>query len=212
MSPTSGNPETALAPRRAPIARRDGLTLPATIARAGERASRRFLEYFAAEVRNPHTRRAYAAAAGRFLAWCDARGLALEHLEPVLVAAYVEELGRELGPASVKQHLAALRRLFDYLVVGQVLPANPAAAVRGPRLVIRTGKTPVLEPEEVRTLLASIIGEDLGALRDRARRSRWRMQEVSHRVGRGADARRLATPRQPRWQSDKALLSRLYSR
>jgi site-specific recombinase XerD len=145
-----------------------GLILPATIARAGERASRRFLEYFAAEVRNPHTRRAYAAAAERFLGWCDARGLALEQLEPVLVAAYVEELGRELGPASVKQHLAALRRLFDYLVVGQVLPANPAAAVRGPRLVIRTGKTPVLEPEEVRALLASIAGEDLGAVRDRA--------------------------------------------
>jgi len=34
--------------------------LPALIAAAGERASMRFLEFFAANIRNPHTRRAYA--------------------------------------------------------------------------------------------------------------------------------------------------------
>ncbi|HVT61626.1 MAG TPA: tyrosine-type recombinase/integrase, partial [Thermoanaerobaculia bacterium] len=161
-------PQTALAPRRGPIARRDGLNLPSLIAQAGERAQRRFVEYFAAEIRNPHTRRAYAGAAGRFLAWCDGRGLALEELQPFVVAAYVEELGRELAAPSVKQHLAALRMLFDYLVVGQVLAGNPAAAVRGPRLVIRTGKTPVLEETEARTLLASVAGEGLAERRDKA--------------------------------------------
>ena len=58
--------------------------------------------------------------------------------------------------------------LFDYLVVGQVLAHNPAAAVRGPRLVIRTGKTPVLEETEARALLAGIAGEGLADRRDKA--------------------------------------------
>ena len=69
-------------------------------------------------------------ATGSFLGWCELRVLALEQLEPFLVAAYVEELAGELAAASVKQHLAALRMLFDYLVVGQVLPHKPADAVR----------------------------------------------------------------------------------
>jgi site-specific recombinase XerD len=168
LRPASQKTETALAPRGGAIDRRDGLSLPPTIARAGEPAARRFVEFFTAEIRNAYTRRAYAAAAGRFLTWCDSRGIALEQLQPFLVAAYVEELGRELSPASVKQHLAALRMLFDYLVVGQVLAANPAAAVRGPRLVIRTGKTPVLEDTEARTLLASVAGDELAERRDRA--------------------------------------------
>jgi site-specific recombinase XerD len=144
------------------------LHLPAVIDRAGERARRRCVEFFTAEVRNPHTRKAYARAAGRFLSWCERRSLSLEQLEPFLVASYVEELAAVVAAASVKQHLAALRMLFDYLVVGQVLPHNPADAVRGPRLVVRTGKTPVLQEDEPRQLLDSIAGEDLLGLRDKA--------------------------------------------
>jgi site-specific recombinase XerD len=144
------------------------LHLPAVIDRAGKRARRRFVEFFTAEIRNPHTRDAYARAVVRFLAWCETRGLALGELEPFLVASYVEELAAQLAAASVKQHLAALRMLFDYLVVGQVIAHNPADAVRGPRLVIRTGKTPVLQEDEPRLLLDSIAGDDLVDLRDRA--------------------------------------------
>jgi site-specific recombinase XerC len=44
----------------------------------------------------------------------------------------------------VKQHLAALRMLFDWMVIGQVIPMNPAHAVRGPKHVVKKGKTPVL--------------------------------------------------------------------
>ena len=52
-------------------------TLPTLVSAAGERAGTRFLEFFAANIRNPHTRRAYARAADEFLAWCasDARRL-----------------------------------------------------------------------------------------------------------------------------------------
>lgn len=142
---------------------------PALIDHAGNRGRRRFLEFFTAQIRNPNTRRAYSLAAGRFFAWCDARGLrALGQLEPVILAAYVEDLGRELAAPSVKQHLAALRMLFDYLVTGQVLPFNPAASVRGPKHVVRKGKTPVLFEEEARQLLGSIDLSSVVGLRDRA--------------------------------------------
>ena len=49
--------------------------LPALVAAAGERASVRFLEFFAAAIRNPYTRRAYARAAADFLAWCEDHGV-----------------------------------------------------------------------------------------------------------------------------------------
>lgn len=163
-------PSSALALRPAAGASLAGSAsrLPAIIERAGERARRRFVEFFTAEIRNAHTRKAYAKATGRFLAWCEARGLALEQLEPFLVAAYVEELSAGLSVASVKQHLAALRMLFDYLVIGQVLPHNPADAVRSPKLVVRMGKTPVLQDEEPRLFLETIGQESLIDLRDRA--------------------------------------------
>jgi site-specific recombinase XerD len=145
-----------------------GLILPPVVARAGERAQRRFVEFFTAEIRNRNTRTAYGVAVSRFLAWCEARGFALEQLEPVIVAAYVEQLGQGMAAPSVKQHLAALRMLFDYLVTGQVIRFNPAAAVRGPRLVIRKGKTPVMFEEEARQLLASIDAGDVAGARDLA--------------------------------------------
>ena len=112
--------------------------------------------FFTANIRNRHTRAAYARAAARFARWCDAHRLALAQLTPVSVAAYIEELGQYLARPSVKQHLAALRMLFDYLVTGQVLPANPAYAVRGPKHVVKTGRTPVLSAEETRALLDHI--------------------------------------------------------
>ena len=81
---------------------------------------------------------------------------------------HIEELTGKLAPASVKQHLAALQMLFDWLVVGQVLPFNPASSVRGPKHVVRRGKTPVLSAEEARGLLDRIDLSTLAGLRDRA--------------------------------------------
>jgi site-specific recombinase XerC len=95
-------------------------------------------------------------------------GLTLERLSPIVVAAYVEEIGTVLDAPSVKQHLAAIRMLFDYLVIGQVVPVNPAAAVRGPKHVVKRGKTPVLAPDQARTLLDSIDVTTIAVLRDRA--------------------------------------------
>jgi site-specific recombinase XerD len=118
--------------------------LPAVIANEGQRASKRFLEFFTANIRNPNTRLAYMRAISPFLVWCEERGTSLHQIEPMVVAAYIERLTQERAPQTVKQHLAAIRMLFDWLVVGQVVPFNPAASVRGPRYSIKKGKTPVL--------------------------------------------------------------------
>ena len=143
--------------------------LPVVIAAAGERASRRFVEFFTANIRNKNTREAYARAIGAFLGWCDHHDLTLETIEPVAVAAYVEKLLKDgLAKPTVKQHLAAIRMLFDWMVTGGVLPFNPSASVRGPKYVIKKGKTPVLTPDEARLLLDSIDIQELSGLRDRA--------------------------------------------
>jgi site-specific recombinase XerD len=143
--------------------------VPAAIARVGEDATRRFLEFFTANIRNRNTRGAYARAVADFFRWCDGVGLAeLDRLEPVHVAAYVEQLGTTHSAPSVKQHLAAIRMLFDWLVVGQVVKTNPASVVRGPKYVTKRGKTPILSADEARALFASIPTDTVVGLRDRA--------------------------------------------
>ena len=143
--------------------------LPALVTASGGNASRRFLEFFAANIRNPHTRRAYSRAVGEFLAWCEKHGVAsIADVEPLHVATWIELQSRSVSAPTVKQQLAAIRHLFDWLVIGQIVPQNPAASVRGPRHVVRVGKTPVLEPEEARRLLDSIETNTPAGLRDRA--------------------------------------------
>jgi site-specific recombinase XerD len=137
----------------------DSSGLPATIAAAGRRAGLRFLEFFTANIRNVNTRRAYHRACVDFFRWCQTRGLGLEQIGPVHVAAYIEKLGAELSRPTVKQQLAAIRMLFDWLVTGQVVPTNPAHSVRGPRHSVKKGKTPVLTADEARVLLDSIAIE-----------------------------------------------------
>ena len=68
----------------------------------------------------------------------------------------------------MKQHLAAVRMLLDYLVTGGVLRMNPAAAVRGPKHVVKRGKTPVLAADQARDLLDAIDVSTIVGLRDRA--------------------------------------------
>jgi integrase/recombinase XerD len=145
-----------------------GSELPALITREGEKATRRFLEFFTANIRNKNTRLSYARAVGSFLAWSEERRQTLQSIEPIIVAAYVEELTKTRAPQTVKQNLAAIRMLFDWLVIGQVVPFNPAASVRGPRYSIKKGKTPVLSAEDTRKLLDSIDISHLVGLRDRA--------------------------------------------
>jgi site-specific recombinase XerD len=142
--------------------------IPSMVVEAGESASWRYIDFFTSNIRNPNTRRAYSRACQTFFTWCDERGLSLTTIRPYDVATYIETRGLTHSAPDVKQQLAAVRMLFDWLITGQVMPANPAAAVRGPKHVVKTGKTPVLEGEEWRKLLDSIPTRTVKDLRDRA--------------------------------------------
>jgi site-specific recombinase XerD len=154
--------------------------LPAPLFAPTPKAAQRFVEFFTAQIANDHTRKAYLNATCRFAAWCQTHELReLTQVQPFHVATFVKDLRGEFAPPTVRQHLAALRMLFDWLVTGHVLDVNPAHAVRGPKYVVKKGKTPVLTADEARALLDSIgapedgftPGEDpptLKDLRDRA--------------------------------------------
>jgi site-specific recombinase XerD len=145
-----------------------GTSVPALYAPDASGA-KRTLEFFTAQIRNPHTRKAYAKAAAEFAAWCEGQGIhELYLVQLVHVAAYVEALQRQRAAPSVKQQFAALRMLFDWLVVGQVIPNNPAASVRGPKHSVKKGKTPVLAADEARALLDVMDTDSPVGLRDRA--------------------------------------------
>ncbi|KKL76666.1 hypothetical protein LCGC14_2042610 [marine sediment metagenome] len=142
--------------------------IPILFAAAGQRATYRFIEFFTAHIHNPNTRAAYFRAVQRFSRWCEGHNLELHQVNSVLVAKYIQELGEAVAAPTVKQHLSAIRMLFDYLVTGQVVAINPAHAVRGPKHVVKTGKTPVLSTEQTRALLDSIDIGKIAGLRDRA--------------------------------------------
>jgi site-specific recombinase XerD len=151
------------------VAGNQAFAVPALIAAAGDRAGMRFLEFFAANIRNPHTRRAYGRAVAEFMAWCDDNHVSsITAVQPLHVAAWIEQQTRKHAAPTVKLRLAALRHLFDWLVTGQVIPTNPAGSVRGPSHVVQSGKTPVLAPEEARALIDKIEITTPAGLRDRA--------------------------------------------
>jgi site-specific recombinase XerD len=139
------------------VATRSGPLVPALVARSGRNATLRFLDFFATQIENENTRAAYLRAAREFLAWCDGQKLGLlADIQPVHVAAWLKQSKLTHAVPTVKLRLAAIRHLFDWLVTGHVMQTNPALSVRGPKHVVRKGKTPVLDAAEVRTLLDSI--------------------------------------------------------
>jgi Phage integrase, N-terminal SAM-like domain len=118
-----------------------GMPVPAMIAVAGERAALRFIDFFTAHIRNPNTRAAYGVAVRGFFTWLEMRGVTeLCAIRTHHVSAYVELLTHSYSSPTVKQHLAAIRRLFDWLIVGQVIDQNPAAPVRGPTHIVKKAR------------------------------------------------------------------------
>ncbi|RVI63891.1 integrase [Sinorhizobium meliloti] len=139
------------------------------IGRADAATRHCFLEFFAVSVPNENTRKAYLSASGNFLSWIEGIGLAsLSHIQPFHVAAWVVFLSKSYSTASVKQKLAAVKMLFDWLVRGQIIPVNPCTSVKGPKYSVRKGKTPVLTSSEARQLLLCIDASTVAGLRDRA--------------------------------------------
>ena len=131
--------------------------VPAMLFAPTPRVAKRVFEFFTTPLNNDHPRKAYMNAARRFAGWCETRGIAeLAAVEPSHIGAFIKHLQSQFTPPTVKQHLAALRMLFDWLVIGHVIEVNPAHAVRGPKYGVRKGKTPVLTADEARELLDSI--------------------------------------------------------
>ncbi len=147
-----------------PAGKRDGM--PSLVASAGGNARFAWDEWFSAEIRNPHTRRAYARAVRQFLDWCESQTLALRDITPGSVGEYYDTL-----PASIptkKQQLSALRCFFDRMVIRHAVGVNPAASVRGERYSLTEGRTPQITVDQEKALLASIQTDDIVGLRDRA--------------------------------------------
>ena len=163
----SGPMNTALV-KVEPAPAAPALELPAIISREGRRTVKRFLEFFAVTIRNENTREAYARAVSRFFHWCEFRGASFERIEPLIVAAYIEEISGQFSTPTVQQRLAAIRMLYDWLVTGGIVATNPASAVKAPRFSKKTGKTPVLQAEEMKRLLDGVNTETVIGLRDRA--------------------------------------------
>jgi site-specific recombinase XerC len=144
------------------------IVVPRLVADAGDRATKRFANFFGS-IANDNTRAAYQRACQCFFAWCGSRGFKeLADIEPIHVGAYIKSMAGSLEKPTIKQHLAAIRMLFDYLVTGQIVAINPAHAVRAPKYVVKTGKTTVLDADQARKLLDSIDTSTVVGLRDRA--------------------------------------------
>ena len=140
--------------------------LPPAIERAGEHARAKFIEFFVNQIANDNTRAAYGRAVRDFFAWCEARQLGLDDVNPVVAGAYIRQ--HSGSDATVKQHLAALRTLYDWMSSQGAARLNPFATVRGPKLSRQTGSTPDLTAKEVGRLFESIETTKLSGLRDRA--------------------------------------------
>ena len=127
---------------------------PILIERAGPSTRKKFFEFFTVPIRNAHTRAAYYRAIQQFLTWCERAGYQhLEDIEPITVAAYIETLQRQAAPATVKQHMAAIRMLFSWLTEKGVLAMNPAREVKTEKFSRTEGKTPAFVEGEVQQLL-----------------------------------------------------------
>jgi integrase/recombinase XerD len=153
-------PNDLAIPSPSTLAPASGFILPAVIADQGDKAAERFFTFFTDTIPNRNTQAAYYRNVMRFFAWTHAKRLSLSAVKSYHVSAYLAELtltGKETlaSTPTVKQHLARLRMLFDWLITGQIIDANPAA-VRAAKHVVKKGKTPVLKADEARELLDSI--------------------------------------------------------
>src|SRR4051794_10858222 len=148
------------------------IAAPPIVQEAGPGAEYAYADFFKAKISNPNTRVAYKRAVDRFLGWCRLRGLALRQVTSFVVGDYVEHYlvdkdGHPLSAPSKKQHLAGLHHFFDNQQMYHGVAINPAASVRGPKYSAREGRTPAFDDRQVRTLLDSIDGGDVVAIRDR---------------------------------------------
>lgn len=130
-----------------------------------DKAVRTFLEK---SIGNEHTREAYNRAISYFQAWCSKQTLPLLQVRHRDMTQYVKELISHYSTASTRQHLAAIKSLYDWLMIRDILDANPVSAVIGCLVETLPTTEPILKPQEVTKLMASIDCRKIIGLRDRA--------------------------------------------
>src|SRR6202790_3674715 len=149
------------------VVKAESFQVPTLITNIGPEATKRYFEFFTVPIRNKNTRTAYYHAIGQFLDWCQRAGFrGLEDIEPITVAAYVEQ--HPSSPATIKQHMSAIRMLFSWLTEKGILAMNPAREVKTERFSRTEGKTPAFVEGEVQKLLGAIETTTHTGLRDRA--------------------------------------------
>src|SRR5262249_16417439 len=115
---------------------------PALIEGSGPKARDRIEHFLGAAIDNDNTRRAYGRALGSFFAFLDGRAR-IQDIGPLDVRDYLEAAkANGLSTATLKQHMAAIRMLFNHLVTGAVFEHNPSLSVKAPRQKLGKGKTP----------------------------------------------------------------------
>jgi Phage integrase, N-terminal SAM-like domain len=134
----------------------EGFQVPALVADVGPKATKRFFEFFTVPIRNKNTRTAYYHAIRQFLDWCERCGFRhLEDIEPITVAPHIEQHAG--SPATIKQHMAAIRMMFSWLTEKGILAMNPAREVKTPKFSRNEGKTPAPPTEDVQKLIIRSI-------------------------------------------------------
>jgi site-specific recombinase XerD len=139
---------------------------PGSDCAASPEVTKTYIDFFISTIRNRNTRAAYARACWQFFDWCVAHGLELTTVRPFHVAAWIEDFPG--SKPTIKLKLAAVRMLYDFLAVRQITRSNPAHSVRGPKYVVKKGKTPVWSREDAKTLLESIPKDSVSGLWDLA--------------------------------------------
>ena len=149
----------------------EGLLVPfdllaGTSESARAKTAETFFELLGARVRNPNTRSAHRVAWRSFLAFCSARGHELESVKAYHVGSWLDQ--HPGSRSTQRQHLAAVRLLFDSLMMRGVVEYNPAARARPPRLIRESSHTSVFEEAEIVAFLDSISPDSLKNIRDKA--------------------------------------------
>jgi integrase len=124
-----------------------------------EKVREEFEDVIASELRNPHTLSAYLYAWRNFSDWCLAGGVDVLKARPAHIGLWIA--AHKGGPRTQRQHLSAVRRLFDIYVAAGVIERNPALRVKAPKFSDRRSRTEVLEPDEAVDLLSSLEEDSL---------------------------------------------------
>lgn len=142
--------------------------LPALISSLGQKAEISFYDFFFSIISNENTRQAYKRALVKFFSWCGEHRLNLTEIKPFHIGLYRDQISETFSKATLKQHISAIRKFFDFMTERHHFEVSPASSIRTPKHNPKIGKTSVLSPKEIRQILNAIPLETEVDYRDRA--------------------------------------------